>query len=161
MEFPAKFSNGIIVEDVVMDSGACNDEACSSIDIVYKIANYPDYMPFTASPRDVEEHGRALYKAATEGYFGGIKPYVPTPAHMAAKVQALTNEATQKINQLQTEVDILQDAVDEGIAEPEEEERLPIAKTELSAWKRYRVYLSRVPAQPGYPTKIDWPVKPA
>ena len=33
--------------------------------------------------------------------------------------------------------------------------------TALKAWKKYRVALSRVPEQPGYPIDIDWPVPPA
>ncbi|ORL66668.1 hypothetical protein B7H17_04870 [Pseudomonas putida] len=47
----------------------------------------------------------------------------------------------------------LQDAVDLGIATPEE-------SAMLLAWKRYRVELSRVPAQTGYPDEIDWPAPP-
>ena len=31
----------------------------------------------------------------------------------------------------------------------------------LKAWKKYRVALSRVPDQAGYPDAIDWPVSPA
>ena len=31
----------------------------------------------------------------------------------------------------------------------------------LKAWKKYRVALSRLPEQPGYPTDIDWPAPPA
>lgn len=31
----------------------------------------------------------------------------------------------------------------------------------LTAWKRYRVALNRLPEQAGWPTEIDWPVLPA
>ncbi|MEE6439196.1 MULTISPECIES: tail fiber assembly protein [Pseudomonas] len=31
----------------------------------------------------------------------------------------------------------------------------------LKEWKRYRVALSRLPEQEGYPTEIDWPAPPA
>lgn len=31
----------------------------------------------------------------------------------------------------------------------------------LTAWKKYRVALNRLPEQPGYPNTIDWPVVPA
>ncbi|POF95110.1 hypothetical protein BGP83_10830 [Pseudomonas putida] len=31
----------------------------------------------------------------------------------------------------------------------------------LIEWKRYRVALSRLPEQEGYPTEIDWPAPPA
>ncbi|MEN2427273.1 tail fiber assembly protein [Chromobacterium vaccinii] len=48
----------------------------------------------------------------------------------------------------------LQDATELGIATPAE-------AALLTAWKRYRVELSRVPAQQGYPSDINWPQKPA
>lgn len=48
----------------------------------------------------------------------------------------------------------LQDAVDLDEATVEEAGL-------LTAWKKYRVLLNRVTAQPGYPTSIDWPVAPA
>ncbi|MBF8720515.1 tail fiber assembly protein [Pseudomonas guariconensis] len=48
----------------------------------------------------------------------------------------------------------LQDAVDLGEATEAE-------AASLTAWKRYRVELSRVPTQPGYPSEIAWPVPPA
>ena len=47
----------------------------------------------------------------------------------------------------------LQDAVD--IDEAAESE---VAL--LKAWKKYRVALSRLPEQPGYPITIDWPAVP-
>ena len=30
----------------------------------------------------------------------------------------------------------------------------------LKAWKKYRVALSRLPEQAGYPSNIDWPTAP-
>lgn len=48
----------------------------------------------------------------------------------------------------------LQDAVD--IDEATEDE-----VAALKAWKKYRVLLSRVSEQPGYPDTIDWPAPPA
>lgn len=48
----------------------------------------------------------------------------------------------------------LQDAVDIDEATDEE-------TALLTAWKKYRVALNRVPAQAGYPSTIDWPVAPA
>ena len=37
------------------------------------------WIPFTASPDDVEEHGRVLYEKAVSGEFGDIAEYVPPP----------------------------------------------------------------------------------
>ena len=48
----------------------------------------------------------------------------------------------------------LQDAVDLNDATAEETEL-------LKAWKRYRIALSRLPEQAGWPTEIDWPELPA
>jgi len=48
----------------------------------------------------------------------------------------------------------LQDAVDLEMATDEE-------TALLTAWKRYRVELSRVPSQEGYPASIEWPTAPA
>ncbi|MNF11580.1 Caudovirales tail fiber assembly protein [compost metagenome] len=47
----------------------------------------------------------------------------------------------------------LQDAVDLGVATEEQVEQ-------LSAWKFYRIELSEVPQQAGWPRTIEWPVKP-
>ncbi len=48
----------------------------------------------------------------------------------------------------------LQDAVDIDEATTDEEARLKL-------WKKYRVALSRVPEQEGYPNEIGWPAPPA
>ncbi|WP_422419105.1 tail fiber assembly protein [Pseudomonas sp. GZD-222] len=48
----------------------------------------------------------------------------------------------------------LQDAVDLGEATEAE-------TAKLSAWKKYRIALKRVPDQLGYPGTIDWPAPPA
>lgn len=65
--------------------------------------------------------------------------------------------ANQEYNRLRAVADFaiapLQDAVD--IGEGTEAELLT-----LKAWKKYRVALSRVHEQEGYPQKIDWPVTP-
>jgi hypothetical protein len=36
----------------------------------------------------------------------------------------------------------------------------PLSSTDKTAWKAYRQALRDVPAQPGFPTQIDWPVAP-
>lgn len=51
-------------------------------------------------------------------------------------------------------IEPLQDAVD--IDDATAAERLT-----LTAWKKYRVALNRLPDQTGYPITIDWPVAPA
>jgi len=48
----------------------------------------------------------------------------------------------------------LQDAVDMGLATPEDAQA-------LLDWKRFRVALSRIEQQAGFPRSIDWPINPA
>lgn len=48
----------------------------------------------------------------------------------------------------------LQDAVDIDESTPE-------GLAALTLWKKYRIALSKVEAQPGYPVSIDWPSLPA
>lgn len=45
------------------------------------IVNHPVFgeIPFTASPDDVEEHGRDLFARAVAGEFGPVADYVPPP----------------------------------------------------------------------------------
>lgn len=66
-------------------------------------------------------------------------------------------EAVAEYNRLRGVTDFviapLQDAFDGGEATEAE-------VTALKAWKKYRVALSRVPGQVGYPLSIDWPAAP-
>lgn len=63
--------------------------------------------------------------------------------------QALMSEASQ-------EIAVLNDALDPAIvSEPSEADQV-----KLIAWKTYRVELSKIDQQPGYPEAINWPVKP-
>lgn len=53
---------------------------------------HPTYgwLPFTASPDDVEEYGRAIYQEAKEGKLGDIAPYVEPEPLPEPKVNAVT-----------------------------------------------------------------------
>ncbi|WDH25058.1 tail fiber assembly protein [Pseudomonas chlororaphis] len=67
-------------------------------------------------------------------------------------------EASLEISRLRSIADYairpLQDAADVEEASAAED-------AELKTWKRYRLALSRVEDQPGYPETIDWPELPA
>lgn len=39
-----------------------------------------EVLPFTASPSDVEAHGRAIFASIVAGEYGPIGEYVPPPA---------------------------------------------------------------------------------
>jgi hypothetical protein len=50
------------------------------IDCVITTSQFGDEeLPFTADPKDVEPHGRALFERIVAGEFGPIGEYVPPP----------------------------------------------------------------------------------
>jgi hypothetical protein len=46
------------------------------IDLEIKWETINEEYPFTASPTDVEAHGRAIFEAAAAGQFGEVAEYV-------------------------------------------------------------------------------------
>ena len=120
-------------------------------------------IPFTASPEDSEAYGRELFARAVALEFGPIlEPETPALAQAALLIRAgLSALATSTIGTLQPALDTLQDAVRLGLATDQEAAALPLKQAELDAWCSYRVYLSRIETQPGYPARIAWPVAPA
>lgn len=67
---------------------------------------------------------------------------------------AVTSDLAQRRAIADAAIAPLQDAVDIDEATPDDEARLKL-------WKKYRVVLSRLPEQEGYPNEIDWPAPPA
>jgi len=63
-------------------------------------------------------------------------------------------ESARRRKEADHEIAPLQDAIDIDEATYED---LAL----LKLWKRYRVALSKVEAQPSYPVSIDWPAPPA
>ena len=53
------------------------DAAHTMIDLTIKWTNINEEFPFTASPTDVEAHGRAIFEQALQGAFGPVAEYVP------------------------------------------------------------------------------------
>ena len=49
------------------------------IDLTIKWVEINEELPFTASPNDCEEYGRAIFAAAASGDFGTIGEYIPPP----------------------------------------------------------------------------------
>jgi hypothetical protein len=49
------------------------------IDLVIKWDMVAEEFPFTASPTDVEAHGRALFEAAKAGQFGTVADFISNP----------------------------------------------------------------------------------
>ena len=50
------------------------------IDLTIKWDGSNAEYPFTASPTDVEAHGRAIFEQASQGAFGPVAEYVAPPA---------------------------------------------------------------------------------
>lgn len=67
------------------------------IDLTIKWDGINDEYPFTASPTDVEVHGRAIFEQALQGAFGPIAEYV-------APLQPVP-EQEQPENAVQTQID--------------------------------------------------------
>jgi hypothetical protein len=59
------------------------------IDLLIKWDGINEEYPFTASPTDVEAHGRAIYEQASQGAFGPVAEYVVPPE---SEVEEETNE---------------------------------------------------------------------
>jgi hypothetical protein len=55
------------------------DAEHTMIDLAIKWDLFNEELPFTASPNDVEEHGRILFAAAVAGEFGPVTEYAPPP----------------------------------------------------------------------------------
>lgn len=120
-------------------------------------------IPFTASPEDSEAYGRELFARAVALEFG---PILAPETHALEQAAGLTLSrlsavATATISTLQVALETLQDAVRLNLSTEEEAAALPLKQAELDAWRSYRVFLSRIEAQPGYPDAIEWPAVPA
>ena len=50
-------------------------------------------LPFTASPTDVEEHGRAIFADIVAGNYGAISEYIPPPPPEPAPDQPVVDGA--------------------------------------------------------------------
>lgn len=120
-------------------------------------------IPFTASPEDSEAYGRELFARAVTLEFGPIlEPETPALAQAALLTRArLSALATSTISTLQPALETLLDAVRLNLATEAEAASLPLKQAELDAWCSYRVYLSRIETQAGYPAVIQWPSAPA
>ncbi|WP_448144621.1 tail fiber assembly protein [Pseudomonas silesiensis] len=120
-------------------------------------------MRFTASPEDNEAHGRDLFARAVALEFGPVLESSPEVLEQAAlrTRSRLNAAASSTIVALQGALATLQDALRLDLATPAEAATLPLKQAELDAWCAYRVYLSRLDTQPGFPAVVDWPTAPA
>lgn len=101
---------------------------------------HPDYgwIPFTASPDDVETTGKILFDKIKSK--GKIAAYVPPP------IEVFESEVRFKRDSLLKETDWTQ------LPDVPEETKL--------LWAEYRQALRDVPEQSGFPYDVIWPEKP-
>lgn len=122
------------------------------IDCLVKFDAFDQEVPFAADADDIEEHGRKIFAECAAGKYGPVADFVPRDDDvLAANAQ---QDKAEKLAYATQQIAPLQDAVDLGMATPEEEAL-------LKAWKLYRVQLNRIEQQPGYPREIQWPELPA
>lgn len=119
----------------------------TAINLMVVVDAFPDQqLPFTAMPTDTEAHGRELFAEAQAGKFGPVADFVP----YVKPVEQIEAEARQQRNQLLMESD--------SFVLPDRWAALTSAQQEN--WAQYRQALRDVPEQSGFPTDIQWPIKP-
>ena len=97
------------------------------------------WIPFTADPNDIEQHGRDIYAAAMDMRPAEyVEPTVPEPDY-AAIVRSQRNALLLASDWTQ----------------------LPDAPVDQAAWAVYRQELRDVPDQVGFPASVVWPVAPS
>lgn len=104
--------------------------------------NHPEFgwIPFTASPSDVEPHGREVFSKAMDT--NPPKKVIPTPIFDAVKA---AKEARLKRD---------------GLLRASDWSQMPDAPVDKSVWATYRQALRDVPQQAGFPENITWPEAP-
>ncbi|EBG6881514.1 DUF4376 domain-containing protein, partial [Salmonella enterica subsp. diarizonae serovar 61:r:z53] len=73
--------NIITAKDAVYNEGG-------TINCLAHFEGFNDFIPFTASPDDTEEHGRQLYADLKAGKYGPVTPFTVTPEMITAAKQA-------------------------------------------------------------------------
>ncbi|HGG5994659.1 TPA: DUF4376 domain-containing protein [Salmonella enterica subsp. diarizonae serovar 61:r:z53] len=59
-----------------------------TINCLVHFEGFADFIPFTASPDDTEEHGRQLYADLKAGIYGPVTPFTVTPEMIQAAQDA-------------------------------------------------------------------------
>jgi hypothetical protein len=105
------------------------------------------WIPFTASPNDVEEKGRDLYAQAIAGDFGPVAAYVPPPPHISTSVENKT-EAERRL------------AETDWVNEPDVHDTANTPHlTNRNAFLTYRSAIRGVAVSPT-DGNLDWPTEP-
>lgn len=101
-----------------------------------------DYVPFTASETDVEEHGREIYALCLAEKFGKVGEFMPPPP--------FTDD--QKA--------VIMRTVRDELLKESDWTQLPDVPQALKAkWATYRQQLRDITKAQGFPN-VDFPIKP-
>ena len=71
---------------VTAKNGFYNEDG--SINCLAHFEGFDDFIPFTSSPDDTEEHGRQLYADLKAGKYGPVTPFTVTPEMIQAAKDA-------------------------------------------------------------------------
>ncbi len=98
-------------------------------------------------------------------YSNGVFTAPPIPdeqyeAENTSKLNMLLSQANAQITAIQGRIDAINDAIEFGEDEPGWVEEVPVRQAQLTAWKRHRVALNKVPLQTGWAVSAEWPVTP-
>ncbi|MGR2680043.1 tail fiber assembly protein [Chromobacterium haemolyticum] len=125
----------------------------------YDVLVHGNDIPDDAIPVEEDVFGKTLSASEFDWVIldGEVKKVSPPALTPSQKKEQDLQRAEFKLKQERAIADSaimpLQDAFDLKMATDAESKN-------LAAWRRYRVELSRVPQQPGFPSKIDWPTPP-
>ena len=103
---------------------------------------HPEYgwIPFTADPNDVEEHGRAIYtQIKADGNIAPYVPHIPTDEELAA---------------------FIRDERDALLIQTDWTQLPDVPESTREAWADYRQALRDIPQQAGFPHEVVWPEPP-
>lgn len=108
----------------------------STIDCTLTLKNIGE-IRYTATPKDVEHFGRALYQDLISGKYGPIAAYQRPKISEEQIAIDRENQKQQLLADASQMIAPLQDALDLNMATEEE-------KRKLVAWKKYRIKVSRL-----------------
>ncbi|WP_183142688.1 phage tail protein [Pseudomonas syringae group genomosp. 3] len=142
------------------------DQAHTSMTL-WVIVSEPGYMDrqdaISVSANHPDPQYAAFFNRAIAGEFGEILEPSEQMILMNANAErgVYLNNATKKINELDFQLVIVQNAIASGSATDAQIKSRPALQAELDAYALYRAQLSNLSTLPGYPMSFAWPVPPA
>jgi hypothetical protein len=121
------------------------DKENTIIDLIVRFKEIDEDLPFSATPFDIEDHGRDIFERAKNGEFGIIAKWTPLPT------EQLAFRARLQRDRLLLEVDSI-------VGNPLR--WASFSEAQQTTWANYRQALLNVPQQADFPNTINWPTKP-